>query len=135
MIFRRIMALATVVIVCLAGASLYLMHERTGDNTDWWNSAIQFDQESLRRVSALEAMLEQGQLSEARLELRRQRLRSLTSLAGKLAQQLRPNSDNYAYALREFCAEAPIELLEPRNGAEQVAVEIVAATESLCEAG
>ena len=135
MTYRNYVVATSIIIVGLAGYVAYLHYEKSNLVSNWWNAAIQDREEALRRINALESLLEDAQFNKVSTELQRHRQRSLTQLVGMMANQFRPRSPNMDYARRLFCAELPIALPEPRNGSDKIGVRMIRGTEPQCEHG
>lgn len=133
MSYRTFVVVTMIVILGLVGIMSHLYYDRVVTDANMWGGAIQEEEEALRRVNALESLLEKGQLDAVALELRRHRERSLTGLATMMAIQFKPDSPNMIFARRVFCAEMPVVLLEPRNGGEETGTRIIKDTEPHCE--
>ena len=133
MSYRNFVLVTSVVILGLTGCVAHLYYDRANRNTNWWSSAIQQQEEALRRINSLELLLERGQLNDVPTELRRHRLRSLTGLVTMMAHQFEPGSRNMVHARRVFCAEVPVDLPDPINGGEKAGARIVRGTEPQCE--
>ena len=109
MSYRSYVLVTITIILGLSGSVTYLLHDRADTNFNWWNAAIQNQEEALRRIHSLELLLEHGQLDEAVVEVRRHHQRTLMTLNGMIRIRFSAESANRIYALRVYCAEATVD--------------------------
>lgn len=128
----------TIVAVCaLAGMALWVgyLHFRVDAViAQSWDAGVQRDELTLRHLRTLEALLQDGRVDDAVLELQHSRQHTLTRLSYAATGYAR-DSNVRAYALRVFCGEMPVELPASRNGGEEAGDRMIRAAEQLCDRG
>lgn len=121
--------LVTCALAGLAGWAAYLQTQVYAERAQGFSAGIQHYDSMLRRARTLEGLLEEERAAAALAEVRYIRHTSLAVISGNT----NVNPLVRRYALREFCAEMPVELLPARNGGEEVGARMIQGTRPHCE--
>lgn len=132
MTYRNFVYLASTTFLVLCGSVAYLCYSLEMNITNTRSFAIQKDQEKLMWAGNVEGHLEDGDIDEARVQLRRIRRSALVGAVGKL-RYLRKGSPPGEYALRVFCTGLSADLLKADVVTDENNVNMIAGWAPLCE--